>query len=228
MASVGPTAQPGWYTDPQSPAQLRFWDGTNWTPQTSPMAAPPAQAPGGQGWGQGPGQPQRGGFIASMFPPRPGESADDALTRGLASYEQTTGWVWIAIGVIQVILLITIIAGAWNIYVGINRRKLAPRIERRDPYIPATFEPLTGYIISGILNFLLGGVLGVALVGLDLYVRDQLLQNRQLFAAGAVPAAPYGPATPGYAPGTPGYATGAPATPAVPPTAYGSAFPDTQ
>jgi hypothetical protein len=211
MASVGPTPPAGWYTDPQSPAQLRFWDGTNWTAQTSPAAAPPMQAPGGQGWGQGPVQPQSGGLITSLWPPRPGESADDALTRGLASYEQTSGWVWIAIGVLQVLLLITIIAGVWNIYVGINRRKLAPRIERRDPYIPASFESLTGYIVSGILNLVLGGVLGVALVALDLHVRDQVLKNRHLFAVGAVPAAPYGPATPGYAPGTPtGYGPGTP------------------
>jgi hypothetical protein len=220
MASVGPTPQPGWYTDSQSPAQLRFWDGTDWTARTSPAAAPPMQAPGGQGWGQGAGQPQRGGLITSLFPQRPGESADDALARGFASYERISGWVWIAIGVLQVVLLITIIAGAWNIYVGINRGKLASRIEHRDPCIPTTFEPLTGYIISGIVNLVLGGVLGVALVGLDLHVRGQVLNNRHLFAVGAVPAAPYGPATPGYAPG-------APAFPVVPPTANGPAFPGT-
>jgi hypothetical protein len=223
MASAGPSPQPGWYTDPQSPAQLRFWDGTGWTAQTSPAGPPSTQTPpGGQGWGQDAGQPQRGGLITSLFPPRPGESTDDALTRGFASYERTSGWVWIAIGILQVVLLITILAGAWNIYVGINRGKLSPRIERRDPYIPATFEPLTGYVISGILNLVLGGVLGVALVAFDLYVRDQILKNRHLFTPGAVPAAPYGLPTPG----TPGYAPGAPAS-AVPPTANGSAFPDT-
>src|SRR5258708_5327432 len=105
MASVGPTHPPGWYTDPQSPAQVRFWDGTGWTGRTSPAAVPSTQAPGGQGWGGGPGQPQRGGLITSMFPQRPGESPDDALARGLASYERTSGWVWIAIGVLQVVLL---------------------------------------------------------------------------------------------------------------------------
>jgi len=52
MASVGPTHPPGWYTDPQSPAQVRFWDGTGWTGRTSPAAVPSTQAPGGRGWGR--------------------------------------------------------------------------------------------------------------------------------------------------------------------------------
>jgi hypothetical protein len=182
---------------------LRFWDGANWTAQTRPAATSPTQVPGGQAWGPGPGQPQRGGLITSLFPPRPGESTDDALVRGLASYERISGWVWIGIGILQVVFLITIIAGAWNIYVGITRGKLPPRIERRDPYIPAAFESLASYVISGILNVLLGGVLGVALVILDLFVRDQVLKNGHVFAAGAMPGAPAvppgggGPAFPG-------------------------------
>ena len=116
------------------------------------------------------------------------------------------------------VLLITIIAGAWNIYVGISRGKLASRIERRDPYIPAAIEPLTGYIVSGVLNLLLGGVLGVAMVGADLYVRDQILHNRQLFngAPGPLP----GPPSPGYAPGPAPY-------PPVPPAANGPDLPGT-
>jgi hypothetical protein len=165
-----------------------------------------------------------------MFPPRPGEGADDALVRGFASYERISGYAWIAIGVLQVLLVLTIIAGAWNIYVGISRGKLASRIEHRDPYVPATFEPLTGYVISGVLNLVLGGVLGVALVGLDLYVRDQLLKSRHLFAGGVVPVAPNGFAPNGFAPNgfaPPGYAPGAPAFPVVPPTANGSELRDT-
>jgi hypothetical protein len=29
---------PNWYQDPQDPAMLRWWDGTNWTPHTQPRA----------------------------------------------------------------------------------------------------------------------------------------------------------------------------------------------
>jgi hypothetical protein len=310
MASSGPTPQPGWYADPQSPDRQRYWDGVNWTASTRPAPGPAAQAPAGQwqapagqgqapgaqgqapgaqgqgpgaqGWwpaqdqgqgpsgqgqgqapgaqgqawgqgqgqawapqGQGPGQgqawapqgqawapqgpvqPQRGGAVTSMWPPRPGENPDDALVRAFSQYERTSGWVWLALGIIQVICLITIIAGVWNIYVGINRGKLAERVQRRDPSIPATVEPLTNYVIAGVLNFVLGGILGVAMVGADLYVRDQILKERGLFEAGIVPAAAYGPTppgyAPGYAPGTPGYGPAAPGTPATP--GYGAAAP---
>ncbi|MDO5492379.1 MAG: DUF2510 domain-containing protein [Nesterenkonia sp.] len=37
------TPEPGWYSDPQVPDQLRWWDGTAWTAHTAPA---PATAPG--------------------------------------------------------------------------------------------------------------------------------------------------------------------------------------
>lgn len=33
---------PGWYADPQTPGQLRFWDGARWTEHSHPLAAPPS------------------------------------------------------------------------------------------------------------------------------------------------------------------------------------------
>ena len=40
--------QPGWYPDPQTPGQVRYWDGSQWTQQTkmSSQAQSPAVGPG--------------------------------------------------------------------------------------------------------------------------------------------------------------------------------------
>ncbi len=39
--------QPGWYPDPQNPAQLRWWDGTQWAQQWAPAAPPAGSNPKG-------------------------------------------------------------------------------------------------------------------------------------------------------------------------------------
>jgi len=50
----GPTTPAGWYPDPNSPGQQRYWDGAAWTDNTAPgagtaPAAPPAPPVGGYG-----------------------------------------------------------------------------------------------------------------------------------------------------------------------------------
>ncbi|MFK5583616.1 RDD family protein [Serinicoccus sp. LYQ131] len=59
--------QAGWYDDPQDDANLRYWDGVQWTNHTAPKQKPNLdragqwQAPGEQGSTQGHGQ-QQGGY----------------------------------------------------------------------------------------------------------------------------------------------------------------------
>jgi hypothetical protein len=56
MSAQGtPTAPAGWYTDPQNPAQGRYWDGHAWTelrhtPGQPYPAPPPLKAPAGTDW----------------------------------------------------------------------------------------------------------------------------------------------------------------------------------
>ena len=50
--------------------------------------------------------------------------------------------------------------------------------------MPFDFEPIVGLVVIGLINLILGGVIGVAIVGLDFYVRDQVLSNRRLFDRG--------------------------------------------
>jgi hypothetical protein len=97
----------------------------------------------------------------------------------------------LTLGIIQVLTVVGIIAGAWNIYAATTRIKVAPRIERRESGVPSAFASLTGYVIIGVINLVLGGVIGLILLGVDLYVRDQVLKHRNLFGVN-VQQAPVG------------------------------------
>lgn len=159
-STIGPAAPAGWYPDPSSPSQLRYWDGLNWSGHTSPASIPPPPS----------------GSVNSSSP-----SDDQAFVRQMSSYSHWTGVGWIVLGAFQVLSLFGIIAGAWNIFAGISRVRFADRIKERDSSVPQNVEGLAEYIIIGLINLFLGGVIGVVLVGVDLLVRDRILTRRGLF-----------------------------------------------
>lgn len=112
--------------------------------------------------------------------------ADANLVRQIADYERISGYLWIVLGIIQVISIVGIVAGAWNIYAGWTRLKIVPDILARHAGIPEAFEGISGLIIIGVLNLVLGGVVGLACVGFDIFVRDKVLSRRHLFDADAI------------------------------------------
>jgi hypothetical protein len=67
---------------------------------------------------------------------------------------------------------------------------MSKHIYARDPRVPASFEPTGQLIVIGLINPLLGGVIGVIFVGLDFFIRYQVLANARLFARPSVPGAP--------------------------------------
>lgn len=101
--------------------------------------------------------------------------------RRIADYEKISGILWIILGVIQICLIITIIAGIWNIFAGISRLNLSKSVRLRGPGVVAAFEPVGQLIIIAVINLIFGGVLGVLFIAFDFYVRDFALSNRKLF-----------------------------------------------
>jgi hypothetical protein len=163
FASPKPPA--GWCPDPGSPDQLRYWNGSAWTEHTSPVAAPPPSS------------------MSPHFASERSTADKGQLTlRRLHDYERWSGIAWIVLGGIQVLTVIGILAGAWNIYAGLTRLKMADRIKARDRTVPAAFESTTGLIIIGLINLFLGAMVGIVLVGVDLWVRQQVLNNSRLFS----------------------------------------------
>lgn len=103
------------------------------------------------------------------------------FVRRVADYQRISAILWLVISIVQICSLVGIIAGLWNLFASLSRFGLVKRIRAREPDVPSEFEGLGGLIVIGIINFFLGAVVGVAFVGLDIYIRDQILKNRHVF-----------------------------------------------
>lgn len=146
-------AQAGWYPDPDG-SGIRYWDGTEW----SQALQYPALAP-------------------NVF----AETEADAQAADIARYERMSGVLWIVIGVIQVLSVVLIIAGVWNIVAGVKRLSMVPVIQRRETRVPTMFEGVTGLVLIGLVNLVFGAVFGIVMVFVDLAIRQQVQDNRRIF-----------------------------------------------
>jgi hypothetical protein len=109
------------------------------------------------------------------------ETSDQTTIRNISDYERLSGIFWIILGTLQTLTIVGAICGIWNIFAGISRCKLSPRILRREKIIPSIFEDITQLVIIGIINLVLGGFIGLIFVAFDFYIRDKVLKNRHLF-----------------------------------------------
>jgi len=101
--------------------------------------------------------------------------------RRIADYERIACYFWIVLGVVQICLIATAIAGIWNIFASISRWNLPEKVRSRDARIPKAYQDISQLIIIGVVNLLLGGVIGVVFVAFDFYIRDMVLKNSHLF-----------------------------------------------
>ena len=124
------------------------------------------------------------GANAAMPAPASGNQSDETLIRQIADYEKLSGILWIGLGVIQVLTVIAVIAGIWNLYAGYTRIKAQPLILARHKSVPDSFESINGLVIIGLINLILGGVIGVLFVAFDYVIRDKVLSNKHLFVNG--------------------------------------------
>lgn len=111
----------------------------------------------------------------------PQQTEEQHLLRRIADYERLSCIFWIVLGVIQVCMIFTAVAGVWNIIASISRWKLPSRIRQQDPTVPKAYESITQLVIIGVVNVLLGAVIGVVFVAFDFYIRDKVLTNARLF-----------------------------------------------
>jgi hypothetical protein len=86
------------------------------------------------------------------------------------------------LGCIQVVTVIGIFAGVWNLFAGYSKIKAVPQIRARDSSVPNMFEGITQLIIIGLINVIAGGVIGIIFVVFDYIIRDKVLTNKHLFS----------------------------------------------
>ncbi len=121
--------------------------------------------------------------------PVQGSVADEGTLGRIANYERISAILWICLGGIQVLIgavdgfkIAMIIVGIWNIHASYTRLKLPDLIRAHSPGIPAMYEKqVLQLLIIGVLNLVLGGVIGVAFVVFDFVIRGMVLRNRDLF-----------------------------------------------
>jgi hypothetical protein len=107
--------------------------------------------------------------------------ADEVTITKLAGYEKTSGIFWIVLSIIQICTVYGVVAGVWNLMMGLGRLKFSKQIRRRESTVPEKFEGVGGFVLIGLVNLLLGGVIRIILLGFDFFIRDRVLSNRHLF-----------------------------------------------
>ena len=77
-----------------------------------------------------------------------------------------------------------IIAGVWNIVIGVRALKSVENIQVGNRAVYDSYDNgLTMLIVGAVINFVFGLIVGCALSAYEFYIRDQVLKNRHVFGA---------------------------------------------
>ena len=105
-----------------------------------------------------------------------------AAYKSLAEKEKLSFIIWLIIGIFQCLSVVTIIAGAWNIYMAIQTYNFTKELERCPRGVFARYEgQMNSLIISLVLNLIFGGVIGVVGTIYDYFTRDYVMKNMEFF-----------------------------------------------
>jgi hypothetical protein len=74
-----------------------------------------------------------------------------------------------------------LVAGVWNIFAALSRFGLVKKIQARQAAVVTGYESVTQLVIIGVVNLLLGAVIGALWVIIDFIIRDKVLRNRHIF-----------------------------------------------
>jgi hypothetical protein len=116
-------------------------------------------------------------------------SPSEVVAEKVKRCELISGLLWLVIGAVQVFLVYTAAAGVWNVINAIRLRSVG-NIRVGNPEVVPWYENRrTSLIVFAVVNLVLGGVVGVALVAFDWWVRDYVIKNKTAFAGDSTASA---------------------------------------
>ncbi len=136
------------------------------------------EIPEGSGFCPNCGKKLGGEFSPSQPPRTPAEE----VAKEIRDDTRTSAILWIVIGSIQILGCITIIAGVWNLVMGIRRLSFSETIAPGNAEVYRAFDNgLSNIIITAVLNFVLGGIVFALLCIWDYFIRDKVIRNASVF-----------------------------------------------
>lgn len=113
---------------------------------------------------------------------QPPKTPAEEIAKEIRDDTRTSAILWIVIGSVQILGCITIIAGVWNLVMGIRRLNLSETVTPGNPEVYQAFDSgLTNIIVTAVLNFILGGVVFALLCIWDYFIRDKVIRNASVF-----------------------------------------------
>lgn len=94
----------------------------------------------------------------------------------------TQSVIWVIIAVFQIISIVGILVGIYNLTVSIRNMDYSKKILQRPVGIYRSFEPVTGYIVVLLINLFFGAFIGVIGSLYDIFgVRSYVMSNKDAF-----------------------------------------------
>lgn len=106
---------------------------------------------------------------------------EDYIIKKISDCENIARICWLVFAILQIISVVAIIAGIWNLFAVASRWALPNKILNRDSDVVSYYKSPHNLIIIGIINILLGAVIGIIFVIFDFYIRSLILKNAYLF-----------------------------------------------
>ena len=117
-------------------------------------------------------------------------SPSEVIAEKVKRRELISGLLWLVIGAVQVFLVYTAAAGVWNVINAIIRLRSVGNIRVGNLEVVPWYEKRrTSLIVFAVVNIVLGGVVGVALVAFDWWVRDYVIKNKTAFVGDSAASA---------------------------------------